>query len=200
MLIQISDIKTRLGIGAEYDTILTPLPASVTGLFEAFCHRKFIVPAAAVTEYLSGGCDLIQLSRYPIVSITTLKETYGDFDFASADALVADTDYRIVSPGEECRGVIQRMYADWPSGLGNVQAVYRGGYTAAGSTPGTGEIAVPADLKEIALLAACILFKRRDDIALASVSSMGGSASVFAELGLPPLIKDTLLARYWRAA
>lgn len=197
MLCQNSDIKTRLGIGAEFDTILTAIVAGVTGLFEAYCNRKFIVPAAAVTEYLAGGCNLIQLEYYPIVSITTLKECVGgDFDFTNADALVADTDYRIIAGGKT--GIIQRMYIDWPEGLDTVQAVYRGGYTAAGSTPGTGETAIPADLKEVAILAACILFKRRDDIGLASISAMGGSVSVFAELGFPPIVKSTLDAKYRR--
>jgi hypothetical protein len=196
MLCQITDIKTRLGVGTEFDTILTAIVAGVTGLIEAYCKRKFIVPAAAVTEYLSGGCDMIQLAAYPIVAITTLKEVYGDFDFTNATTLVANTDYRIVAGGE--KGVIQRMYTDWPEGLDTVQAVYRGGYTAAGSSPGTGETAIPADLKEIAILAACILFKRRDDIGLASVSAMGGSVSVFADLAMPPIIKMILDSNYRR--
>lgn len=198
MLCQNSDIKTRLGIGTEFDTILTAIVAGVTGLFEAYCNRKFIVPAAAVTEYLAGGCAFIQLEYFPIVAITTLKETYGDFDFTNADALVANTDYRILSGGKT--GVIQRMYADWPEGCDTVQAVYRGGYTAAGSSPGTGETAVPADLKEVAILAACMLFKRRDDIGLSSISAMGGNVSVFAELGFPPIVKSVLDAKYKRVS
>jgi hypothetical protein len=196
MLLQIADIKTQLGVGAEFDSILTPIVAGVTGLFETYCNRTLIVPAAAVTEYLAGGCNLIQLAAYPVVAITTLKEVYGGFDFTSATALVADTDYRIVGGGE--KGVIQRMYANFPEGLDTVQAVYRGGYTAAGSSPGAGEKAIPADLKEIAILAACILFKRRDDIGLNSISAMGGSVSVFAELGFPPIVKSTLDAMYRR--
>jgi hypothetical protein len=190
MLCLITDIKTRLGIGAEFDTILTAIVAGTTGLFEAFCNRKLILPAANVTEYLPGGGEFIQLRCYPIVSITTLKETYGDFDFTNATALVANTDYRIVAGG--MTGIIQRMYTAFPDGLDAVQAVYKGGYVASGTSPSTGETAVPADLKELAILQCCHLFKRRDDIGLSSVSAMGGNVSVFAELDLLPLVKDGL--------
>jgi hypothetical protein len=192
MLCLITDIKTRLGIGAENDAILTAIVAGVTGLIESFCNRKLILPSANVTECLSGGCEFIQLRYYPIVSITTLKETFGDFDFTNATALVANTDYRIVGGGEH--GIIQRMYTNWPDGLDAVQAVYKGGYVAAGTTPGTGETAVPADLKELAILQCCHLFKRRDDIGLSSVSAMGGSVNVFSELNLLPIVKDGLRA------
>ena len=190
MLCLITDIKTRLGIGAEFDTILTAIVAGVTGLFEGYCNRKFIVPASAVTECYPGGCDLIQLQAYPIVAITSIKEVYGDYDFTNADALVANTDYRQINGG--ITGVLKRMYTNWPEGLDSVQAVYRGGYTAAGTSPGTGETAVPADLKELAILQSCHLFKRRDDIGLSSISAMGGNVSVFAELDLLPIVKDGL--------
>lgn len=196
MLCTIADIKTRLGIGAEFDSILTPIVAGVTGLFETYCNRKFIVPAAAVTEYLRGGIDLIQVECYPIVAITSVKEVYApDTDFEAAEALVADTDYRKLSGGKT--GILQRLYLAWPDGLETVQVIYRGGYTAAGSTPGTGETAIPADLKEIAIQMACMLFKKRDEPVISGTGVSPGTASNPDPMELPPIVR-VILDKYKR--
>jgi hypothetical protein len=173
MLITLAEFKDRLGeASTEYDAKLTLIIASITAQFEAFCGRGLIVTAAAVTEYYTGRCEMLQLRRYPVVSITSIKEAW-DYDFANATALVADTDYRLIGGGD--KGLLLRMYGDWCHQPDGVQAVYRGGYTAAGTTPGTGETAVPADLTEAALEQGLYLSQRKGrDIGLSGQSFAGG--------------------------
>jgi hypothetical protein len=51
------------------------------------------------------------------------------------------------------------------------------GYTAAGSTPGTGEVAVPADLMEACYEQATHVFLHRKSVGQVSASVGGGSVS-----------------------
>lgn len=199
MLCTLDDIKSRLSLtttDAARDAMLTTIIASVTSMLESFCGRKFIVPAAAVTEYYTGAGPWLQLLYYPIVAITSIKEAL-DYDYALATALVADTDYRLVNAGR--KGCLYRCWGDWPDcPPDSIQVIYRGGYTAAGATPGSGETAVPADLKEAALLQACLLYKRRDDIGLSGGSFTGGSYSKLTDIELLPTVKDILNNGYRR--
>lgn len=194
MLCTITDIKTRLGLAAstEFDTLMTAIVAGVSAMADRYCNRVLLAPTADVTEYYAGGCDLLWVNYYPIMSVTSIKESYGDYDFAGADALVADSDYRLLKGGRT--GIIKRLYTDWPDIDDAVQIVYRGGYLAAGETPaeGSDDIVLPDDLREAAILQSCLLFKRRDDIGLSSQSFQGGSLNVFSKLDFEPLVKQTL--------
>jgi hypothetical protein len=186
----LADVKDRLGeSGAEHDTLLNRLIASLESLFDSYTGRHLIVPSADVTEYYSGRGPLLQIRRYPVVSITSIKEAV-DYDFTGADALVADTDYRIVNDGRN--GIILRIYSVWDALSDSIQVVYKGGYCAAGVTPGEGETALPDDLREAAIEQATFFFKRRDDLGLSSVSFQGGSISKFSPMDLLPIVKKTL--------
>lgn len=199
MLCTLADIKSRLSLtttDADRDAMLTTIIASVTSMFESFCSRRFIVPSAAVTEYYTGAGPWLQVMYYPIVSIVSIKESL-DYDYALATALIDDTDYRLVNAGR--KGCIYRCWGDWPACPPDaIQIVYRGGYTAAGSTPGTGETAVPEDLKEAAILQAALFYKRRDDLGLSGGSFPGGSYAKFTDIELLPAVKDILNNGYRR--
>ena len=175
MLCTLDDLKQRLGIEtkSEHDALLTRLIAGFTRRADSYTHRGLIVTAAAVTEYYAGGTAYLQLRRYPIVAITSIKECLG-YNFTEAEPLTAGEEYRIVQPGEGDRGVLERLWCPWRGGLGDVQVVYRGGFCAAGATPAAGEFALPDDLREAAIQQCSLLFKRRDDIGLSGVSFDGG--------------------------
>ena len=189
----LADVKDRLGITkTDYDVLINRLIVGAESVFEAYIHRPLIVNAADVPEYFTALGSFLQLNRYPVISITSLKEAL-DYDFDSADALVADTDYRILNIGTN--GVLKKIYSSWFPADDCIQVVYRGGYTSAGQTPGEGETALPADIREAAIEQVSFIYKRRDDIGLASVSAEGGSISKFAPLDLLPLVKK-ILDRY----
>ena len=189
----LADVKDRLGVTTtDYDVLINRLIVGTESVFDAYIHRPLIVNAADVTEYFTVLGPFLQLNRYPVVSITSLKQAL-DYDFDNADALTADTDYRLLNAGKT--GILKRVYSNWFSTDDSIQVIYRGGYTAAGQTPGDGETALPADIREAAIEQVSFIYKRRDDIGLAGVSAEGGSLSKFAPMDLLPMVKK-ILDRY----
>jgi hypothetical protein len=189
MLCTLDDIKTRLGIGSEFDAMLTRMIDSFHAIAKTYTGRTLIAPAASATEYYTGLGQFLQVMAYPIISITSIKEA-SDYDYTNADALVVNTEYRLVNLG--LKGVIYRTWGTWLDLPDSVQLVYRGGYCAAGVTPSTGEFELPADLREAAIEQVSFLFKRRDDIGVSSNSFQGGSINVFASMDLLPMVKQVL--------
>ncbi len=186
----LADVKDRLGITVtDYDAALTRLITGIEEIFNSQTRRTLIAPAAAVTEYYTGRGNRLQLERYPIIAITSIKESIT-YDFDNADALTADSGYRIVANGRS--GVLLRMYLNWASQPDSVQVVYRGGYAAAGQSPGSGEYALPADLREAAIEQASFLFKRRDDIGLSSVGIQGAQISKHEPIALLKNVREIL--------
>jgi hypothetical protein len=193
MLCTIDDIKLRLGLDSTHDALLTQLVAGFTRAADTFCNRVLLVTAADVTDYYTGGSPLLQLRRYPVVAISSIKECLG-YNFDDVAPLVADTDYRLVNPGDDNRGILLRLYVSWNGNWDGIQVKGRGGYCAAGVTPQTGEVALPDDLREAAIQQCSFLFKRRDDIGLSGVSFDGGSFDKSENLKLLPGVAATLTA------
>ena len=185
----LADVKERLAISdnPDYDLMLTRIIRNLEAVFNGFTHRKLILNSADETVYLTGGEKRIILPRYPIVAITSIKQA-TDYDFASADALTANDAYRAINE----RGIIYRVGTVWLTVEDGIQVIYRGGYVAAGQTPGTGETAIPDDLREAAIEQTSFIFKRRDDIGLSGVGYDGGSISKFSAMKLLPLVEETL--------
>jgi len=192
MLCTRNDIKDRKGISAtdtDHDDVIDQIILGFLSRAESYTARTLIVTAADVTEFLTGGTEYIQLTRYPVVDITSIKIAY-DFDFDSADALTANTDYRVLRGGN--KGVILRCVGIWPMAHESIQALYRGSYCAAGVTPSAGEVALPDDLREAAIIQCSFLFNRKDDIGLAGVSFAGGGFSKFEAVKLLPEVESIL--------
>lgn len=186
----LDDVKGRLGISlTDHDTVITRIIAGTGKIFDSYCQRPLLLTAAEVIEdYTGAGCYL-QLRRYPIISITSIKEAI-DYDFDAADELVEDDDYRIMNGG--VNGILCRIYACWPSTPDAIRVIYRGGFAAADAVLGEGETALPDDIREAAIEQACLFFKRKDDLGLSSVSFEGGSIQKFNNLDLLPFVRDTL--------
>lgn len=186
----IDDVKNRLGItDTEHDQTIGRIVLGLESIFDRYCRRKFIQTGGDVTEYYAGLGRHLQILYYPIVSITTIKESYS-YDFISATALTADTDYRLIGAGKN--GIIYRIASSWPDQEDTIQVVYRGGYCSAADTPGDGETALPADLREAAIEQGTFIFKRRDDIGLSSVGFTGGSINKFSAIKLLPMVESIL--------
>jgi len=186
----LSDVKARLGeTDTENDTVLTRIILGIEKLFAAYCKRELLANAADITEYYAGCGPHLALRRYPIIAVTSIKQALA-YDFDSFDALTENTHYRLVNDGRD--GIIYRMYTDWFNMPDSIQVVYRGGYCAAGQTPGEGETAMPADLREAAIEQATFLWKRKDDIGLSAVGFEGGSVSKFSAVELLPMVRQIL--------
>ncbi len=186
----LADVKDRLGLtDTEFDLTINQIISGLEELFNSYTKRSLIVNPTDVTEYFRGCGSLLQLNRYPIVAVTSIKVAY-DYVFSSATALTENSEYRTVAGG--AKGILFRMYGSWPDIPDAVEVIYRGGYCSAGQTPGEGEFAMPADLREAAIEQACFVFKRKDDIGLSAVSAQGGSISKFSAMDLLPMVKKVL--------
>lgn len=195
LICTLADIKERLGISsADNDITINTIIAGIEAIFNEYTDRILLLNATETTEYYNGGSQWLQLRRYPIVSITSIKEA-PDYDFASVDALEANSDYRLVKNGD--KGILYRLYTNWYQSPDAIQVIYKGGFCAAGVTPAAGEFILPADMREAAIEQACFIFKRRKDLGLAAVGFQGGSISKFSQIELLPNVRQ-ILAHYKR--
>ena len=190
----VAQVKQRLGLtdtdtDSDIDETIALIIAGFEAFAETFCERKLFRPDADVTEYKTGRGDYVRLDYYPIISITSIKEAY-DYDFDNADALVANTDYRIINSGK--KGILKRLYISWPDIDDSIQVVYKGGFTPIGEAVAAGETALPQDIIEAAVMQCSFTYKRKDDIGLTAVSFDAGSIQKFSAMDLLPLVKDTL--------
>jgi len=191
----LSDVKERLGLAdTDFDQTINRVILGIEAVFNARCNRHLILNSSDATEYYTAQGKYIKLARYPVVAVTSVKIAY-DFDFDSATALTANTDYRLARGGVD--GTLRRLATDWPTEEDVTQVVYRGGYCAAGQAAGDGETALPADLREAAIEQASFIFKRRDDIGLSGVGYEGGSINKFSAMKLLPMVEE-ILQRYRR--
>jgi hypothetical protein len=205
----LGDVKDRLGLGSktDFDSVINGIIVSVENIFNSYLQRILLLTSDDVTEYYTtiDGQERLRVNRYPIVSITSIKEA-ADYNFDAVDPLVVNTDYRIIAGG--IKGIIYRvnvaLLSDqsyeidqdlgqyWLKGDDAIQIIYRGGFCPVNTTPGAGETPLPADLREAAIMQSSFVFKRKDDIGLHSVSAHGGSISKFADIELLPMVKQIL--------
>ncbi len=184
------DVKNRLGeTGTDHDATLARLILGLTAICEGYVNRPLILNTADATEYYAACGELLQLTRYPVVAITSIKQAV-DYNFDDADALVADEGYRLINNG--VTGIVRGIYGTWFDTPDGIEVIYRGGYCIAGRTPGEGETAMPADLREAAIEQVTFLFKRRDDLGLSAVGFEGGSINKFSAIDLLPQVKKIL--------
>jgi len=189
----LADVKDRLGkFDTESDSILNRIILGIEAIFDAATGRRLILNGTDETTCFTGDCRRIIVPRYPVVSITSIKESVT-YDFGNADALVADESYRLIA----ARGVLYRIGTYWLAIEDGIQVIYKGGYVAAGQTPGSGETAMPADLREAAIEQATFIFKRKDDIGLIGAGFDGGSINKFSVMKLLPMVQ-TVLDKYRR--
>lgn len=185
-----NDVKVRAGMeigDTSQDQIIDDIIRGIANLFENYCNRIFILNTSDATEYYDGGVNVIIVKRYPIVSITSVTES-TDYDWDNETALTANDGYRSTND----KGIIHRLASDFYCGRDIVRIVYTGGYVAPGCDVGSGETALPDDLREAAIKQARYELKRKDDLGLSAVSAMGTNITKYAEDDLLPIVKRTL--------
>lgn len=176
-LVTLDQLKTRIDIDADddtHDTLLGEILDGVTAAFEQHCERVLISDGNTVTEVYDGDVRELRLRYWPIVSITSIKESI-DADWDNVDALTATDDYRTL----DRRGIVRRMPDGmrWLAGWGSVQVVYTGGYTAAGEMLELGWSHAPDHLAEAALQQATYIWNRRSDPGATTVNLAAGGAT-----------------------
>jgi|GEM_PF-703485 len=189
-LCTLADVRTRLGYPTtttDDDDMIYDAIRGVSAQFDSYCNRTLLLNATAATETYDGGGELLVVKRYPIVSVTSVKEA-TDYDFDNADALTVNSAYRLM----EEKGIIASLNGRFITGADVVQVVYTGGYVAPSDTVGTGETALPDDIREAAIEQVSFLVKRKDDIGLTAVSAQGVNITKFSPIDLLPNVKRIL--------
>lgn len=121
----------------------------------------------------------LRLRRYPVASVTSIKEDY-DGNFAAVQAYDA-TDYYVDAE----RGTITRRGSAWIMGDGNLQVVYAGGLF---SDPAE----VPSDLRWAAVQQVVHWWKFRDKLGIISISVPGSSVTQYSQAPLLPAVEEVL--------
>ncbi len=203
----VNDVKVRYqysGGDVADDPLIAQIIAGVSGAFDVFAERNFMLNPADVTEYYDGGME-IYLKRWPVFGTLTSVKISADWDWAGATALVADTDYRLQTrsgriyylPGISWPADTGRVKGDFPCGIDNIQVIYRGGYVGPDGDVEPGGTGIPADVRDAAIVQAGFYLKRRHDIGLTAVSAEGQNITKFAPYDLLPSVKK-ILARHKR--
>ncbi|MEN6560867.1 MAG: hypothetical protein ABFD52_08850 [Acidobacteriota bacterium] len=139
-LITAAQFKTYLGpeySGTGNDSLFELLIDSVSEMFNSRIGRT-LAKTTYTDQYFDGnGKTDLFLPNYPVISITSIYEdgvllTEG----AAADYVV-----------DHASGIVHRVGGVWLRGRQTVKITYAAGYVVQGASPGTGETALPADLK-----------------------------------------------------
>ncbi len=154
---------------------------SVSERAESETSRRFRY--ATETEVFSParGQSTVQLRRYPVASVVSVKEDAGG---VFSTALTSDS-YDIASMGD--RGVLALRGRSFLDGVGVLQVVYAGGLAR---DPG----AVPMDLRSAAMRQVVFWYQRRSAIGLSGESISGASVSIYATQDLLPDVRAVLNA------
>lgn len=187
-IVTLAEMKAMLGIeDTDNDAILTDWMEGIEGRFDEHCKRVF-ARSASVTQVFDGGARSLRVKRYPIESISSVTIA-SDQDWATGTVLESD-DYRY--KGE--RGLVYYGTGEyaWPAGIQTIRIVYAGGYVAAGTTPGTGQTAMPEAVRRAMFLQGGWEWRNRTTLGSATVSAQGVTIQQGAQVALA-ILGRTLL-------
>jgi hypothetical protein len=191
---QLGDI---LGTGAGGSaSLIEDVIASASSMIERFLAGRQLVTRGALTEYYSprGDSSGLYLNQYPIISVTSVHETYAR-TYDATTLLVVDTDYVIETDEGALVRVAGATYGPtpWAGGYRAVKAIYVAGYKSpSGGAVGT---ALPADLVAIARRLCARMWKEQERRQW-DVSSQSDAAGNFTRFGAATLTdaeKDALM-------
>lgn len=182
-LCTVAQVKTHLDISVTtWDTLIEDLIDATTDMIESYCGgRRFKTSGSDVTEYYDGdvlrdGKNIIALTKYPIISITSVSYSSGDYNNPTWTAYDPASFYIKNSN----RGLLYMN--SLPYEHQSIRVVYQGGYTT-----------IPNDLALACIMWVARIFNRRKS-GDASNESVGG-ASVAWMADMPIEVKQ-ILANY----
>lgn len=175
---------------AENDRLISAINRA-SSTIETWLDRQ-IVTRGSLTEYsIRGGCSILRLTQWPIISITSVHEdTDWPRAYSSDDLLTVGTDYERVGPDKLRRLEENGPPSIWACGSRAVRVVYTAGYATTA--------AVPDALKNVCRALAA-LYYRESDRALHGVSSQTdglGSVTRFVPATLTEPLRAELFP--WR--
>jgi hypothetical protein len=174
-LVTVAACKTYLQkTDSTHDSLLEIIVEGVTEKFNGYVGRTLGLKTDT-TYYLDGnGKTNLFLPRYPVVSIETVTD--DDDELTEGQ----DEDYIL----SERDGILKRLTGVWTYGPEEVELTnYIAGYVVQDGTPGTGQTALPGDIKLAALMQVAADFQTylKRDWGEASRTFPDGSVSKAAE-------------------
>ncbi len=198
-LVSLADFKLYAGAaGFGQDANYIGALNAATAIIEREVDRE-LVTRGDVTEFHSVGWNPdiyyregraeIYTGQWPIISITTIHESFGQPPVYDAGTLLAASSYEVLKP----RGIVRRLAGYgagyWACGNRAVQIVYSAGYAAA---------SVPADLQQVCMFVAASIAKESDRKQWGVSSQADALGNVTHFMGyLPPSMKE-MLSHYRR--
>ena len=184
MLTQLATVKARLDIlpsDTTHDDLLTRSIEALSARFDRECNRTLARTVGAAEEFRAGDTEIIARC-YPIEAVTKFE-----LKTSEAEGWVEQ-----VGAGYVVRGgcvISLRMplslvpEVSW-AGPQVARVTYTGGYVLPGTTPGAGQVALPADIESAAVEQLAAWFQQRDKLGLIRHWPSGGTFLVFAQLPL----------------
>jgi hypothetical protein len=190
MLCQLTTVKARLGIDdfdVKSDALLTNAIRAASDVFEKECNRKFARTVDATQEFNADDIEII-LTTYPLEGVTKFETKASE---SEGWILESEVDYLIR------QGCVISLSNQLGSCRKLARVTYTGGYVLPGTTPATGQTALPDDLEQAAVEQVAAWFQNRDKLGVARYWPKGGVYLEFLKTPLLPNVISTL-ARYQR--
>jgi hypothetical protein len=170
MLTQLATLKARLGIATldtTDDTLLTNIIKFVGGRFDGFCNRTLARQANALYEFQADVTDFCP-PCYPLERIVKWElkssEAAGWVEQTSVDHILRGCGVNLLQP--------------LGSATDLARITYDGGYVQPGTTPSTGQIALPDVLEQAALEQSAYIYQRRNQLGIQSANGQNGSITI----------------------
>jgi hypothetical protein len=198
MLTTLSTLKARLGIddfNVQFDTLLTNALRAVSTHFDKETNRTLARTMNATQEFDICDTEII-VPCYPIESVTKFEtkqnETDGWIEQSTVEFLVRrGCVISLLSP----LSLLLSSPASSSSAIARV--TYTGGYVLPGTTPSTGQTALPDDLEQAAVEQTASWFQHREKLGLIRNWPHEGTYEQFSQLDLLAEVK-AVLDRYSR--
>ena len=190
LLTQLTTVKTRLGItDTTDDTLLTNLIKLASGRFERTCNRS-LERLVSTTEEFSGDATEIALTRFPLESVTAFhlksNETEGWVLQSSIDYLIR-------------RACIISLSVPLGTKYEQGRVTFTGGYVLPGTTPGSGQTALPDEIEHACVEQVAYWYQNRHRLGLITMPAEGRTFFSLAQIDLLPNVLS-ILKRYERFA
>lgn len=182
MLCTLAELKARLAITTSGDdNALTAIANAVEVRFNRYCGRVFARASAAECLFDAEAMQ-VSVDHYPVESVTSMWIRAK----ATAAWEAADVDYEILDGG-----IISLSTPVGSSGQRG-KIIYAGGYVLPGTTPGTGQTALPYDVQAAALDQASLWYEQRHSLRTLQLGAKGAADPATSALVLAPHVTEIL--------
>jgi uncharacterized phiE125 gp8 family phage protein len=183
LLAQLTTVKNRLGItDTTDDTLLMNFIEFASGRFERETNRS-LERAVSTTEEFPGDATEIVLARFPLESVASfhLKENETD-----GWVLQSNVEYLIR------RACVISLSVPLGTKYDQGRVTFTGGYVLPGTTPGSGQTALPDDLEHACTEQVAYWYQNRHRLGLLSIPAEGRTFYSLAQIDLLPHVKELL--------